>query len=114
MFNQIVLASAAVCGICLCIPRSSLQTLREKRAIKLTWKKLMREKNLKNNLGEYYTIGDIKRITNGYKLRIITPIGFTDKKIRDLEEVLAHAYNSTILVDYNSGTDKEINILILD
>ena len=61
MVAQLLIASACICGIGLCMPLSSLQTLREKRAIKLIWKKLMREKNLKTNLGEYYTIASIKR-----------------------------------------------------
>ena len=74
----------------------------------------MQEKNLKNNLGEYYAIGDIKRIPNGYELRIITPIGFTDEKIKLLEEELAHTYNSNILVDYNKRTNRQIYIYLID
>lgn len=114
MVPQLITASACIFGICLCIPHSSLQTLRKKRVIKLVWKKLMREQKLKTTLEEYYTIKSIKKIKNGFDLRIITPIGFTNKQLLELEEILNFAYCEEVKFIEPGGSNKELHVLIPD
>lgn len=114
MVAQLVTAGACICGICLSIPRSSFQTLREKRAIKLMWKKLMREKNLKTNLGEYYTIGSIKKISNGFQLRIITPIGFTNNELLELRELLSHVYGGNVEITCDLENTRDVHVYLTD
>ena len=112
MVAQFVTAGACICGICLCMPKSYLQTLKEKRAIKLVWNKLMREKKLKTSLGEYYTIGSILKTPEGFNLRIITPIGFTNNELSGLEEAISHAYCGNVQITCNTEKDKEIHVTL--